>query len=583
MKNRVLLLLLLMLPLQLLFAQRKDDYQQMYLRAKNLYKQERWEQAREAFRELSARQKNNSFAEYASFYYALSALRSGQPDAARAMLRQMQQRYSGWEKMEEVKYWLARVYLEEGAYKKAVEEIDGISNRQVKADAEEMAAFFLAKEADADRLRKLLMDKPEATYVARVLARKMSRQPLSKPDQAYLEQLVQTYGLQEDILAQAADLGESEFKEEYHVAVLLPFLYEDMQPESNLHERYFVLDLYEGMKIAQQELLKDSIRIQLHAYDTKRDSLTTRRLLNSPEMGKMDLMVGPLFPGPSKVASAFALEQGINMVNPLSVNPDVIRNNPYTFLYKPSLATQGRKTARFAAKTFVDSAAVILYGPKERDSIMAYNYKQEIEEAGFSVRHIEKIETGEESRIRTLLVAEEKEDKDRNQDPEEDPMREGGRLHKETLGHVFVASEDELIVANALSALMSRGDMLPMIGHEAWLRKNFVSFDQLERLGVYFVAPEYIDYTGEGYLDFRKKYIDQVHHLPGRFAYIGYDLLMYFGKMMDEYGNLFQEEMNGQPFRRGVLCTGFSFTGTNDNQCVPIVKFRDSALEIVYQ
>lgn len=578
MKNRVVLFLVLfILPLQLLFAQGKNDYQQMYLRAKNLYKQERWEQAREAFKDLSVRQKNNAFVEYASFYYALSALRSGQIDEAKAMLRQMQQRYSGWEKMEEVKYWLARVYLEEGAYKKAVEEIENISNRRVKADAEEMAAFFLAKEADIDRLRKLLKEKPEASYMARVLARKMSRQPLPKVDQAYLEQLVQNYQLQEDILTQTADLGESEFKEEYHVAVLLPFLYQDMQPESNLHERYFVLDLYEGMKIAQQELLKDSIRIQLHAYDTKRDSLTTRRLLNSPEMGKMDLMVGPLFSGPSKVASAFALEQGINMVNPLSVNPDVIRNNPYTFLYKPSLATQGRKTARFAAKTFTDSAAVIIYGPKERDSIMAYNYKQEIEEAGFTVRAIEKIAAGEESSIRNLLVASEK------GEMMMDPMEEGGRLHKETLGHVFVASEDELIVANALSALMSRGDKLPMIGHESWLRKNFVSFEQLERLGVYFVAPEYIDYTGQGYLDFRKKYIDQVNHLPGRFAYIGYDLMMYFGKMMNEHGNLFQEEMNRQPFRRGVLCTGFSFTGTNDNQCVPVVKFRDSALEIVYQ
>lgn len=580
MKNRVsLFLLLLLLPLQLLFAQSKNDFQQQYLQAKNLYKQERWEQAKEAFRSLASQQKNNSFKEYASFYYALSAIKAGDLGEAKAMLRQIQQRYSGWEKIEEVKFWLARVYLEEGAYQQGLEEIESIRNRRVKADAEEMAAFYLAREPEVARLRNLLEENPDARYVATVLARKMSRQPLPKLDQEYLEQLVRSYKIDKDLLKET-NLGKSQKKEEYHVAVMLPFLYNDLQPESSLHERYFVLDLYEGMKIAQQQLLKDSIKIQLHAYDTKRDSLTTRRLLNSKEMAKMDLLVGPLFPGPSKVASSFALEQGINMVNPLSVNPEVIRNNPYSFLFKPSLATQGQKAAKFAARTFSDSAAVIIYGPKERDSIMAHNYKREIEKAGFRVRYMEKIPAGEESRIRKLLVPD---GGSKEINPSMNPMKEGGRLHKKTLGHVFVASEDELIVANALSALMGRGDQLPMIGHEAWLRKNFVSFEQLERLGVYFVAPEYIDYTGEGFLEFRRQYQEQVNHLPSRFAYIGYDLMMFFGRMMHEYGNLFQEEINGQPFQKGILCTGFTFAGTNDNQCVPVVKFRDSALEIVYQ
>jgi thioredoxin-like negative regulator of GroEL len=580
MKNRVLiLLLLLLLPLQLLFAQRKNDYQQQYLQAKNLYKQERWEQAKEAFRALSAQQKNNSFVEYASFYYALSAIKAGDLGEAKAMLRQMQQRYSGWEKMEEVSYWLARVYLEEGAYQQALKEIAGIRNRQVKADAVEMATFLLAQERDITKLRSLLDANPEAAYVAKVLARKMSRQPLPKQDEEYLEQLVQTYKIDRELL-KVTSLGESQKKEEYHVAVMLPFLFNDMEPESNLHDRYFVLDLYEGMKIAQQELLEDSIRIRLHAYDTKRDSLTTRSLFNSSEMAKMDLLVGPLFPAPVKIAGNFTMEQGVNMVNPLSVNPELIRNNPYSFLFKPSLATQGRRAANFAARTFADSAAVIVFGPKERDSIMAYSYKQAIEEAGFAVRYMEKIPAGEENRIRKLLVPDTEE---QEQDPSFDPMKEGGRLHKKTLGHVFVASEDELIVANALSALMSRGDRLPMIGHEAWLRKNFVSFEQLERLGVYFVAPEFIDYAGEEYINFRQRYIDQVNHLPTRFAFIGYDLMMYFGRTMHQYGDLFQEETNGQMVRKGILCTNFSFADSNDNQCVPVVRFRDSALEIVYQ
>lgn len=572
MRNCVILCMLFLLPLQLVFGQRRGDYQQMYLRAKNLYQQERWLAAMDAFKELSAGQRNNSFVEYASFYYALSAFQADRLGEAKSMLRQIRSKYAGWDQQEEVSFWLARVYMKEGNYRQGIEVINDIRDSRVQGDAREMATNYLHRENNIDQLRKLLSEYPETPYLARVLAAKISRQSYTEQDRDYLQQLVKRYQLQEEDFLHQPQLGESKHKSEYHVAVMLPFFRDELAPEANLHDRYFVLDMYEGMKIARQELEEEGIQLRLHAYDTRRDSLTTLRLLNSAEMLKMDMIVGPLYPGPIRVASEFALNQGINMVNPLSTNPEVIRNNPYSFLFKPSLATQGRKAADFAAKNFEEKTAMVIFGPKERDSIMAYSYKQEIEKAGFTVRQIAKIPAGEENMIRTLLVPQ-----------NEDQMKEGGRLHMKSIGHVFVASEDELIVANALTALMARGDRLPMIGHESWLRKNFVSYDQLERLGVFFVAPEFIDYSSEGFMSFRKKYIDKVNNMPSRFAYVGYDLLMYFGKMMHEHGTLFQKEMQQDPFRQGVLGTGFSYLGSNDNQSVPVVKFRDSALEIVYQ
>lgn len=574
MKNRIFLLLLFLLPLQVVNAQSKNDNQQKYLRAKNLYKQEQWTQAMEAFRELSTIQRNNAFAEYSSFYYALSALNAGRPAEAKAMLQQIRKKYAGWDQQEEVNYWLAQVYMEEKDYRQALQIMQEISDRRVKADAQEMAAAFFAREKDIDLLKDLLQEFPKSDFLAQVVAAKLSRQSLSEQDREYLAQLVRKYKLDQELLKQV-EVGPSQRKDAYEVAAMLPFLFDNLSPEASLHERYFVLDLYEGMKIAQKELLNNhNIRINLHAFDTKRDSLTTLNLLSSPVMKDIDLIVGPLYPGPSKVAFDFSVGQGINMVNPLSVNPEVIENNPYSFLFKPSLITQGQKAAEFAAKTFDNKSSVIIYGPKERDSIMAYSYKQTIEKAGFQVKKMIKVPVGEEIQIKQLLQPRE---------GEADALKEGGRLHKTNLGHVFVASEDELIVANTLTAIMSRGDKLPLIGQEAWLRKNFVSFEQLERMGVYFVAPDYIDYASETFKDFRKQYIQDVHNLPSRFAYIGYDLMMFFGRTMNQYGNLFQKEMDQETYYKGLLCTGFSYAKSNDNQCVPVVQFQNSALEIVYQ
>lgn len=573
MKNRVFFLLLFLLPLQLVYAQSKNDNQQKFLRGKNLFKQEQWVQAMETFRELSTIQNNNSFAEYASFYYAVSALNAGRPAEAKAMLQQIRKKYAGWDQQDEVSYWLARVYLEENNYRQALQTIKEISDRKVRAAAEEMASTSLIRETKVNLLKDLLQEYPDAAYLAKLLAGKISRQPPADQDQAYLAELVRKYKLDPELLKQP-EVGPSQRKIQYEVAALLPFLTDDLNPEPGLHERYFALDLYEGMKIAQKELLDSfNIKVNLHAFDTKRDSLKTLTLLRAPEMKNLDLIVGPLYPGPSKVAFDFAYENGINMVNPLSVNPEVIDNNPYSFLFKPSLITQGRKAAEFASKNFNTKAAIIIYGPKERDSIMAFSYKQAIEKAGFQVKRMALIPAGEESRIKKILLPGE----------EGDAMKVGGRLHKDNVGHVFVASEDELIVANTLTAIMSRADNLPLIGHEGWLRKNFVSFEQLERMGVYFVAPEYIDYSSPAFSNFRKNYIKEVNALPSRFAYVGYDLMMFFGKMMNQYGDLFQKEMGPETFYQGLLCAGYSYALSNDNQCVPVVQFRDSALEIVYQ
>ncbi|AHM59555.1 hypothetical protein D770_06460 [Flammeovirgaceae bacterium 311] len=553
-----------------LFAQQKNDAQQQYLRAKNLFQQEQWVQAMETFRQVAADPKASGFAPYASLYYSVSAIRAGRTNEARGMLRQIQQKYPDWDKQEEVTYWQARVLFEENNFEAAVAAIEKIRTRSVKGDAEEMALFHLQRGASIDQLKHILNQHQEARYVAQALARKISNQPIVSQDQQLLSQLVNRYKLDKDLVSKPVT-GKSELKDSYNVAVMMPFLLESLQPEKNMRDIYFTLDIYEGMKLAKEDLEEEGIRINLYAYDTRRDSLTTVRFLRSPEMQGMDLLVGPLYPGPTKAALDFAFNRGVNLVNPISTNPEIIQNNPYAFLFKPSLETQGRKAADFAARTFQPPRALVIYGTKDRDTIMANAYRQELVKRGFTEIRMEKIRAGSEGSIRALLTSTQPED-----------MVPGGRLSSERLGHVFIASEDESIVANAMNAISSRKDRLAVLGHETWVKKNLVSNDQLERMGVYMMAPEYLDYGNPDFFTFRDKYLERVHSMPGRYAYLGYDLMMYFGRMMSRYGNLFQNEGSPEVYN-GVMCTGFNYQAYRDNQCVPIVQFRNSAPVIVYQ
>ncbi len=553
-----------------LLAQRKNDVQQQYLQAKSQFQQEQWVAAMENFRQIAANPASSGFAEYASFYYAISAINAGRREEAKAMLLQLRQKSPDWEKQEEVSYWLGRVYLEDKNWQPAVAALESIRSRNIKADAADMARFYLQRDASVDQLKKLLDQYPDASYVADALARKISAQSGSQ-DQALLQELIKRYKLDKGILSQPA-LGNSEMKDTYSVAVMLPFMVDNLQPEKNIRDLYFTLDLYEGMKLAQQDLALEGIRVSLLAYDTRRDSLTTVRYLRAPEMQAVDLIVGPIYPGPTRAALEFAYNNRVNLVNPISTNPEVIQNNPYAFLFKPSLLTLGQKAADFAGRTFSPPRSLVIYGGQMRDSLMAFAYKQELERNGFSNIRMERIKAGDEKRIRGMLVSDTPED-----------TQTGGRLSSERIGHVFIASEEEIIVATAMNAIASRKNSVPVIGHESWIRKNLVSNDQLERLGVYLLAPEYIDYSNADYFTFRDKYLQKVHSMPTNYAFLGYDLLMYYGRMMHRYGNLFQTSVSEEVYHKGILCERFNYQVQRDNQCVPIIQFKNYTAVVVYQ
>src|SRR5690606_38608555 len=140
---------------------------------------------------------------------------------------------------------------------------------------------------------------------------------------------------------------------------------------------------------------------------------------------------------------------------------------------------------------------------------------------------------------------------------------------------------DELVAANAISAIEIRGDKLPLIALEDWLDLRFVSYEQLERLQIKFVAPNYINYEKETVENFKDNYIKTTKNLPSEFAYSGYDMMLFFGDMLHEHGQYFQQGFSHTIYQDGYVFEGYSYNSHNDNQVVPIVQFNGSVLEVV--
>lgn len=548
-------------------AQDASSFQRSYENGKGLYNLEKYALAMEALKPLTREDPSNPYVTYASFYYALSALKLGQDNLAKNMLLQLNQKYPNWENADDVNYWLSAVYLKQGAHDQGIKAADKIKAKKAKADAELMVIHFLKEVNDIDVLKDLLQQNPYNSAVAKVLAQKLGERPLDGENAQLLDFLINEFDLNKDEYVSAA-LSESRKKESYNVGVFFPFMVEDLSSERKVTNQ-FVLDTYEGIRLAVEKLNENGKSINLYAYDTKKDSATTVGILSRPEIRQMDLIIGPLYPASSKLVSSYAYQHKINMVNPLSYNYEVIGGNPMSFLFKPTLETQAKAAALYASETFKENpSAIILYGTTAKDSILAYTYKKIAEENGLEVSYMKKSESDKAAQLLNFLT-------------ESETNELGVEVPVVTPGHIFITMTDELVVANAISAIEIRGDKLPVIALEDWLDLRFVSYEQLERLQIKFIAPNYINYEKEAVESFKEKYINATKNFPSEFAYSGYDMMLFFGDMLHEYGNYFQQGFSDTMYQDGYVFEGYSYGSYNDNQVVPIVQFNNSVLEVV--
>lgn len=545
-------------------AQSSGNIQKNYRNGKELFESGKYELAMQIFTPLARQAENNPYTEYASFFYALSAYHSGQTNLAKDMLRQIDQKYNTWNDIDEARLWLAKIYFEENDYFNGFSVLSKIKDNDLKESAENMKRHYLLETDNVELLQSLYEKNPKDRDVAVALAEKISAQPVVEQNQKLLEKIVKQYNLDPKVYF-SGPTGVSEKKDVYNVAVLLPFFASDIARGRNVGNQ-FVIDLYEGIRLGHQQLQQEGININILAYDTRRDSAQTAQLLSLNEMKGMDFFLGPLYPTPSRLVSLFSHQNRINMINPISSNSKVIGNNPFSFLFKPSYETQARRTAEFAAKEFENKKAIIIYGTTVRDSTLAFTYKKEAEKNGMLIEMMVKVDASDSEKVLDLISG---------------SVDDVFNIPFNSIGHMFITTLDEIIVANVLNGMNHRTDNIAMIGTEEWLDFRSINYEQLERFSLYFIAPNYIDYTKPEVDKFRQEFIGSTKSLPTQSAYSGYETILYAGRMLSQYGTYFQMHNQESNFQKGVLYPAYNFSGFNDNQFVPIIRMIRSDLVMV--
>ncbi|CAN5462699.1 hypothetical protein BH09BAC3_BH09BAC3_15840 [soil metagenome] len=550
-----------------------QDYKRMYKSAKDFYNEGRYSLAMEAFKPMMVYDKNNPYPEYASFYFAMSALKQNYFGIAKDMFIGIKKQYPAWDQINEVNYWLAKIYFDQKEYFQGMLVLQSVKQEDyIEAlEISKMKRFYLYQISDPEILRMMWENYPEDIEVGKSLARAIGKQEAILQDRKLLDSVINRFALPREHYVTAGP--SSVLKDKYTVSVLFPFLISTLDPSPTRKQNQIMLDLYEGMRMANDSLRKQGVNINLLAYDTDRSIPALTLLLQTEELKNTDLIVGPLFRDEATPVLQFSEKYQTNMINPAQNYSDFVGQNPFAMLYQPSLQTMGEKSAEVIASRFKNKNVMVFYGDKPKDSVLAMNFSRKAKELGLKVAWQEEFKKESASRIINILATPTEFDEFHN------PKQ--FKLKLDSIGSIFVASDDPLVYTKVISSVETRGDSVVIIGSENWLDNNSVDLTKFERLHVMFTAPTYTPSNASAYVTFRRKFIKTRGAFPQdyiNYSKLGFDFMMFAGHALKKYGTYFQDGLLRDGLFPGGLSKGYRLSPVRDNLEVPFIYFRNGEL-----
>lgn len=559
-------------------SQAQDD-QDPFTSGKNFFNNGQYEFAMQTFKR--AMEVPGPRAPYAAFYYALSAYRSGYKPVAREAFRSMASTYPRWEYTNESTYWLSLIYFEEGELSQALEASRKLYGTPLEEQVAQLETKYFKLET-SEQLEELYTLHPGNTRLASEIVSRYENVPQAELNMTLLESIRSEHGFSIDAFEVPT---EPVLKPVYRVAVMFPFIWSNLEASGVHLRKSLVVDLYEGIRMGVKRLQNQGLAVELLVYDTQGDSTITAELLTQPELKQVDLIIGPLTPQALTIVREFSFRNKINMVNPVTNNSEATGNNPFAFMMNPSEVTLGRTAGAYVATDTTWNDIIVYYGERESDKRMAFAFSETVRSDSFNILSIDKVVRDSTEWIFEYLTAKQDlldslgnpvYDKDENK-IEEMVIKE------DSIGSIFVSTMDFKIASEVFSAVAGRGDASPIkiIGHGSWLLDRTANYTYMEDLGITMLAPDYIDFTSDSYLQLERAYIRDHHELPSRFVVAGYDCMLFLGHCLANYGVYFQEHFRTSVIRDAGLRRGYDFRTGNDNQYIPLIWFENLNVQVM--
>jgi ABC-type branched-subunit amino acid transport system substrate-binding protein len=254
--------------------------------------------------------------------------------------------------------------------------------------------------------------------------------------------------------------------------------------------------------------------------------------------------VGPLYSLPNKVAVSYAIKNQILQVHPLSNNLNLTSESDGIFLAQSSFSDQSKKAIATAKTLNTKRTVAIYYGNSRKDEQFAHVYRSEAENSGMVVTEFKKISSSTDI-----------------------------SNHSAT-NHVFIAAMPDEI-KDMIQNVRKKKNNAPVFTSASSFDFSVFPLSMLKQ-DIYIIYPEFIDTELSEVRSFRDLYIAKMGELPTYYAYLGYDIGLYYSRILRNGKGNFKSQMNMIQYTQGYTLSGFDYTnGSKSNQLIPIIKYEN--------
>lgn len=296
----------------------------------------------------------------------------------------------------------------------------------------------------------------------------------------------------------------------FKIALLLPFC--SGVPKAEFKRKKLApiqkaaLEYYEGILTALDLLEKCGFECNLTVYDTQKDSLTTLRILQKPEIKSVDFIIGPLFKEGVNMLAGFCLQNKIYHLSPLvSVVSSV--STPYLINTNTDISNFDKSITDFWVRDFDTANIYIIHDGKKTMKALAEKLRGNADP--INRLHIKILNAVPYLKTEDIIAT----------------------STKPSL--LLMLSNDENWVNRQMKNVIDL-ENFTLMGLESWLDFKTPDFEKWIAYHCLFATTHHVNIANaKGFrILFRAKYYAE----PSEYSYKGFDQMLYIGKLYNSYG-----------------------------------------------
>lgn len=324
------------------------------------------------------------------------------------------------------------------------------------------------------------------------------------------------------------------------------------------------VQFYAGLLLALDTMKAQGMNVDLHVFDTGEDAAVWSKVMRDDQVRGLDLYIGPFHR--AAIESLVKVADGAHIVCPVPQSNKVLLGNPTVSKVASGKPEQWQRIARHAAQHFA----------KENILLCRPDIASEKEAQDQVMRHLNSGLAERAGRLRDSVVV----------------VRPGRRdisaviakLDPARTNVVVAPSEDVEFVTTLVSKLAQSTPKFKIVvyGLQAWVNMDNVDVADLVRLNTHVPANDFVDYGDPRVSKFVAGYRERFANEPGPYAFLGYDVGLYYLTGLKDHGRHFPDHFADIPVKPLHMEFRYKRAGPengwrNDNAIV--LEYKDMMLK----